>query len=216
LWPTIEHALGQSPFFVLLASPEAAVSKWVNKEVAYWLEHNSVETLLIAVTDGALAWDNATNDFTWGERTPLPPALTRGFVSEPKWVDRAADRSNTGWQRNLSVSYNKIGDVLREHGKLEEAFEAYRNSLAIRKRLAAADRSNTESVSYEKVGNAQLELGSLRMRSCPTATASPSGSASPPSIAAIPDGSATYRCLTSRSATCLRSKACSGCAQSLP
>jgi hypothetical protein len=32
LWPTIEQALGQSRFLVLLASPEAAASHWVGKE----------------------------------------------------------------------------------------------------------------------------------------------------------------------------------------
>ena len=37
LWPTIEQALGQSRFLILLASPEAASSHWVGKEVAYWL-----------------------------------------------------------------------------------------------------------------------------------------------------------------------------------
>jgi hypothetical protein len=47
LWPTIEHALSHARYFILLASPEAADSKWVNKEVAYWLDHNSSETLLI-------------------------------------------------------------------------------------------------------------------------------------------------------------------------
>jgi MTH538 TIR-like domain (DUF1863) len=36
LWPTIEQALGQSRFLILLASPEAAASAWVNKEVLYW------------------------------------------------------------------------------------------------------------------------------------------------------------------------------------
>jgi hypothetical protein len=38
LWPTIGQALTQSGHFLLLASPEAAGSKWVNKEVSYWLE----------------------------------------------------------------------------------------------------------------------------------------------------------------------------------
>ena len=31
LWPSIEQALGQSRYFILLASPEASKSKWVNK-----------------------------------------------------------------------------------------------------------------------------------------------------------------------------------------
>ena len=87
LWPTIEQALGQSRFLILLASPEAAASPWVNKEVAYWLEHKGADTLLIAVTDGALAWDNSIGDFAWRERMPLPPVLTGRFASEPKWVD---------------------------------------------------------------------------------------------------------------------------------
>ena len=68
LWPTIEQALGQSRFLILLASPEAAASPWVNKEVAYWLEHKGADTLLIAVTDGTLAWDNSIGDFAWRER----------------------------------------------------------------------------------------------------------------------------------------------------
>src|SRR3984957_1137705 len=59
LWPMIEKALGQSGHFLLLASPEAAASKWVNKEVTYWLEHNLIDTLLIGLTDGEARWDDA-------------------------------------------------------------------------------------------------------------------------------------------------------------
>jgi TIR domain-containing protein len=33
LWPAIEGALSQSDYFVLLASPEAAASRWVEQEV---------------------------------------------------------------------------------------------------------------------------------------------------------------------------------------
>src|ERR671925_877325 len=51
LWPTIERALGESRYFILLASPEAAASKWVNKEVEHWLAHNGPDTLLIGLTD---------------------------------------------------------------------------------------------------------------------------------------------------------------------
>src|ERR1700693_5899231 len=89
LWPTIEQALGQAGHFLLLASPEAAASKWVNKEVSFWLEHNSVDTLLIGLTDGELAWDDAAGDLAAVEtaKHPLPPALSKKFPSEPKWVD---------------------------------------------------------------------------------------------------------------------------------
>ncbi len=92
LWPSIEQALNQSRYFILLASPEAAASKWVNKEVAHWLDHHGVGTLLIGVTDGDLAWDESIADFTWRGDTPLPPVLTGRFASEPKWVDLTAYR----------------------------------------------------------------------------------------------------------------------------
>jgi hypothetical protein len=87
LWPSIEAALGNSRFLILLASPEAAASPWVNKEIAWWLDHKSAETLLIALTDGDLSWDNATGDFAAHDRMPVPPVLAGRFTSEPKWVD---------------------------------------------------------------------------------------------------------------------------------
>src|SRR4051812_21295436 len=38
LWPSIEQALSTSQWLLLLASPEAADSGWVDKEVRWWLE----------------------------------------------------------------------------------------------------------------------------------------------------------------------------------
>ncbi len=67
LWPSIELALSQSRFLILLASPDAAQSPWVEKEIAYWLANKSAETLLIAVTDGTLAWDAGKGDFHWSD-----------------------------------------------------------------------------------------------------------------------------------------------------
>ncbi len=92
LWPSIEQALSQSRFLILLASPEATASQWVGKEVSYWLEHKGPDTLLIAVTSGDLAWDNAAGDFGRHDETPLPAALVGRFASEPKWVDVRAYR----------------------------------------------------------------------------------------------------------------------------
>ena len=89
LWPSIEEALARSRFLILLASPESAASQWVGKEIAYWLAHKSIDTLLIALTDGELAWDGAADI----SRLPaLPPALKGRFTAEPKWVDLRAYR----------------------------------------------------------------------------------------------------------------------------
>ena len=51
----------------------------------------------------------------------------------------AADPRNTEWQRDLSVSHNKIGNMLVAQGNTAAALDAYRKGLVIRERLAAAD-----------------------------------------------------------------------------
>src|SRR6187549_1118921 len=75
LWPSIEAALGQSRYLILLASPEAARSHWIAKEVDYWLTHKSPDTLFIGLTDGKLAWDVKKGDFKWPAKAPLPKEL---------------------------------------------------------------------------------------------------------------------------------------------
>jgi tetratricopeptide (TPR) repeat protein len=87
LWPSIERALSQARFLVLLASPEAAASPWVDREVTWWLDHRSAETMLIALTSGDLVWSAAHDDFHQSDATPLPPALAGRFADEPRWID---------------------------------------------------------------------------------------------------------------------------------
>src|SRR5262249_28369837 len=87
LWPAIVQALSRSHFLILLASPDAASSEWVGREIAYWLDHNSADTVLIALTESDLDWDEATGDFRWSEATPLPTALKNRFAAEPRWID---------------------------------------------------------------------------------------------------------------------------------
>ena len=87
LWPSIEQALAQSRYLILLTSPEAAASPWVSKEVEYWLTHKSPDTLFVGLTDGELAWDGKKRDFKWAANTPLPKPLKGRFAAEPKWID---------------------------------------------------------------------------------------------------------------------------------
>ena len=56
----------------------------------------------------------------------------------------AADPANTGWQRDLSVSRNKLGDVAADAGDLTAARDHYQAALDIRVTLAAADPANTQ------------------------------------------------------------------------
>ena len=78
----------------------------------------------------------------------------------------AADPDNTGWQRDLSVSLNKIGDVETARGDLAAALRSYRQSFEIFERLAAADPDNTGwqrdlSVSLNKIGDVETAQGDL-------------------------------------------------------
>ena len=86
-WATIEAALAQSRFFLLMASAQAAASPWVARELAFWTTNRSVETLLLVLTDGDIVWDGARSDFDWERTTALPKQLAGAFRSEPFWAD---------------------------------------------------------------------------------------------------------------------------------
>ena len=78
----------------------------------------------------------------------------------------AQDPGNAGGQRDLPVSFNKIGDVQSARGNLDGALEAYEDSLATREKLAAQDPGNAGwqrdlSVSFNKIGDVQRAPGNL-------------------------------------------------------
>ena len=67
-----------------------------------------------------------------------------------------SDSRNTQWQRDLSISYTKIGDVQVAQGETAAALKSYQDGLLIRKRLAESDSRNTQwqrdlIVSYDKL-----------------------------------------------------------------
>jgi tetratricopeptide (TPR) repeat protein len=78
-----------------------------------------------------------------------------------------ADPSNAEWQRDLSVSHSKTGDVLRAQGDLKGALAAYRASHGIAERLAECDPSNAGwqrdlAVSHERTGDVLSAQGDLK------------------------------------------------------
>jgi WD40 repeat protein len=87
LWPSITRALETSRTFLLLASEGARDSPWVARELSHWLERRPGEPLLIALTEGEIAWDAARRDFDWERTTALPRVLGGAFADEPRWVD---------------------------------------------------------------------------------------------------------------------------------
>ena len=87
LWASIETALDESEYFVLLASPDAATSPWVEREIEHWMATKPVERILPVLTDGDLVWDAATGRYDMDRSSALPPMLANAFVAEPRHLD---------------------------------------------------------------------------------------------------------------------------------
>ena len=86
LWGSIEQALDESEWFVLLASPAAAASTWVTREVETWLERKQSDRLLLVVTEGEIAFTD-DGKIDRASTTCLPAPLLTAFETEPRWLD---------------------------------------------------------------------------------------------------------------------------------
>lgn len=83
LWRSIESALDCSKWLVLLASPAAATSDWVERELAHWLETDErAERVIIIAVAGDAPWPTLN-----GEQSSLPPSLRTALGGEPRWID---------------------------------------------------------------------------------------------------------------------------------
>jgi hypothetical protein len=113
LWSSITEALDGSEWFVLLLSEEAAQSEWVNREVAYWVEHKDPARILPVVTNGEFGWEDG--DVSQGDisesSTAAPPALSGVFEEEPRWVDLRWARSDEHLDLNNARFRDAVADV---------------------------------------------------------------------------------------------------------
>ena len=94
LWGSIVRSIDASRWFVLMASPEAATSPWVERELQRWLETKSIDTLLPVVTSGVWEWDPDTDGFTPGSDA-VPAILLDVFSAEPRHLDMRWARDAT-------------------------------------------------------------------------------------------------------------------------
>jgi len=80
----IEQALASSRWLILLASPAAAQSRWVNREVSWWLDNGRASHLIIATTSPEVRWDEDAGG--WAGPGQVPPALRTSLRREPRIV----------------------------------------------------------------------------------------------------------------------------------
>lgn len=123
LWTSIREAMDDSNRFVLLASPEAARSPWVNREIEHWLATKSADLILPVLTDGEWQWDAEAGDFT-EDSTAVPASLRGVFAEEPLFLDLR-------WARNdlhLSLQHVRFRDSIAQlaapmHGMSKDDLE---------------------------------------------------------------------------------------------
>jgi WD40 repeat protein len=117
LWGKITEALDRARFMVVVLSPQAAQSYWVNKEISYWLQHRGREHLLLVLAGGQLSWDESQERFDPQASDAAPPVLTEpdALPAEPFYIDVSADAP---WDPRSAVLREKITALAAPiHGK---------------------------------------------------------------------------------------------------
>lgn len=142
LWSTIEEALNRSRFFILLASKEAASSRWVDDEVSYWLKYKNRDALLLALTDGELIWDDTLRDFRRPVGIPLPPAMEGAFTEEPKWIDLRSYRTGADTRDasfiELAANFSSLLHGIPKEDLLSREIRQQRRNLLVAWSVAAS------------------------------------------------------------------------------
>jgi WD40 repeat protein len=141
LWSALEVALAASDFFIFMASPRAAQSPWVCKEVEWWLANRTSAKLLIVLVDGALFWDVAAGGFDRDASTALPPCLLHAFPEEPFFVDlrwiTSTDLSKSTRTAAFREAVLNLGATLLSRAKSELDGEDLRQHRRTRQILVA-------------------------------------------------------------------------------
>jgi WD40 repeat protein len=110
LWSSIAEALEQSRYLILLASPNAAASVWVAREVEYWCSRKPIQNLLLVLTAGELQWSSDDGDFDRARTSAVPPSLYGVLGEEPRHVDLRWAQSVD----QLSLSHPRFRDAVAE------------------------------------------------------------------------------------------------------
>src|SRR5262245_18816420 len=152
-WDSIQRALAESKHFVLMASPPAARSKWVKREVSFWLQERSLDSLLIVLTDGELVWSDEHGGIDGERSDAIPPPQVSAYRTEPLYADlRSAHTDvdlslqNPDFKRRILPIAAKLhgktpadlaGDEVREHRRTQRIRNAAITSLVALSLLAA-------------------------------------------------------------------------------
>ncbi|MGV9336600.1 hypothetical protein [Nocardia sp. NPDC003726] len=125
----IVAGLSRSQWLVVVASPEAASSEWVDREIEWWLAHRSPETILLVLSAGSLVWDESAGDWDRARSTALPPRLFGVFASEPVYKTIKWRADSTGVPRpDIEAIAVGIAAVIRGVSEADLKSEGYQQT----------------------------------------------------------------------------------------
>jgi len=112
LWSSVEAALDQSEYFILLASPGSAASKWVDREVKHFLSKNPLSRLGVVLVAGTSSW---TDEHTTPETDAISKTVHALFDQaglEPLVVDLRSTIEK-GWRRRRRDEFlNRVASIV--------------------------------------------------------------------------------------------------------
>ncbi|MEV0708363.1 TIR domain-containing protein [Nocardia aurea] len=117
LWGDVTSAMIHARYLIVVVSPAAVASGWVNKEVSHWLQRHGPDRLLFVVADGHLTWDEEGKRFDPLRSDAALPVLTEpgALVTEPFYVDVSEDAP---WDPRAPMFREKVTDLAAPiHGK---------------------------------------------------------------------------------------------------
>ncbi|WP_157187418.1 toll/interleukin-1 receptor domain-containing protein, partial [Nocardia vinacea] len=117
LWGKVTDAMDRARYLIVVLSPHAVTSGWVNKEVAHWLQVRGPDRLMFVVAHGHLTWDEPSGRFDPDRSDVALPVLTeRGVLAaEPFYVDVTDDAP---WDPSEPMFREKVTDLAAPiHGK---------------------------------------------------------------------------------------------------
>ncbi len=123
LWGAIVKALDDAEWFLLLTSPGAARSEWVNREIEHWKANRPHDRILPVLTDGHWEWDSRTGDFT-PDSDAVPPGLRGVFTDEPRHLDLRWAHEETELDLHNGRFRNAIAEIAAPlHGCSKDEIE---------------------------------------------------------------------------------------------
>ena len=105
LWGQVQQALDNSRCFLLLASPASARSRWVLKEIEYFLESNGASRLCVLLTAGTTPWTDPGSSRHEGALPGTLEELFHARQTEPLIVDCRPFIGASSWRLRFDLDF---------------------------------------------------------------------------------------------------------------